>query len=135
MLSLVAEGVFTSFPDLRVMLVECGFAWLPPLLWRFDKDWRGVWREVPWVKGLPSEQVAAHFCATTAPAHLPDDPAAGGQLLEMLDAPALLAYASDHPHDHGGGLAVLLDQLGDSARARVMGGNAAAMFGLAVELG
>ena len=46
-LSLVSEGVFERFPDLRVSLLECGFAWLPPLLWRFDKDWKGVWREVP----------------------------------------------------------------------------------------
>ena len=49
-LSFVSEGVFERFPDLRVVVAECGFAWLPPLLWRFDKDWKGVWREVPWVK-------------------------------------------------------------------------------------
>ena len=61
MLSLVSEGVFERFPDLRVVLIECGFAWLPLLLWRFDKDWKGVWREVPWLKHRPSEYVAEHF--------------------------------------------------------------------------
>jgi predicted TIM-barrel fold metal-dependent hydrolase len=30
-LSFVSEGVFERFPDLRVMVTECGFAWLPPL--------------------------------------------------------------------------------------------------------
>jgi uncharacterized protein len=46
-LSFVSEGVFERFPDLRVILAECGFAWLAPPLWQFDKDWKGVWREVP----------------------------------------------------------------------------------------
>ncbi len=129
-LSFVSEGVFERFPDLRVVLMECGFAWLPPLLWRFDKDWKGVWREVPWVKRRPSEYVTEHLVATTAPAHLPADPVALTQLLEMMDAPGMLAYASDYPHDHGDGLGVLLDQLSDSDRSRVMWGNAAALYRL-----
>jgi uncharacterized protein len=132
-LSFVAEGVFERFPDLKVVLTECGFAWLPPLLWRFDKDWRGVWREVPWVKGLPSEYVTEHFRATTAPAHLPADPAPVRQLMEMVDLSSLLAYASDYPHDHGDGLGVLLGELDDDAREAVLGGNAAALYGLTVD--
>jgi len=129
-LSFVSEGVFNRFPELKVVLMECGFAWLPPLLWRFDKDWRGVWREVPWVKQPPSEYVSEHFRFTTAPAHLPLDPSALGQLLEMMDAGALLAYASDYPHEHGDGLPALLDQLDEHTRRAVMAGNAAAVYGI-----
>jgi predicted TIM-barrel fold metal-dependent hydrolase len=129
-LSFVSEGVFERFSDLRVVLAECGFAWLAPLLWRFDKDWKGVWREVPWLKRRPSEYVVEHFRFTTAPTHLPDDAAAVGQLLEMMDAPALLAYASDYPHDHGDGVALLLEQLTEDERRRVMWANAAALYGL-----
>ncbi len=80
-LSFVSEGVFERFPELRVVLSECGFAWLPALLWRFDKDWKGVWREVPWVKRRPSEYVREYFSFTTAPAHLPADATAVAQLL------------------------------------------------------
>jgi uncharacterized protein len=83
-LSFVSEGVFERFPDLRVVVSECGFAWLASLLWRFDKDWKGVWREVPWLKHRPSEYVRDHFRFTTAPAHLPSDPVPLGQLLEMM---------------------------------------------------
>jgi uncharacterized protein len=129
-LSFVSEGVFNRFPDLNVVLMECGFAWLPPLLWRFDKDWRGVWREVPWVKQPPSEYVGEHFRFTTAPAHLPHDPGALGQLLEMMDAGALLTYASDYPHEHGDGLPALLDQLDEPTSHAVMAGNAAAVYGI-----
>jgi predicted TIM-barrel fold metal-dependent hydrolase len=130
-LSFVSEGVFERFPELRVTVIECGFAWLPPLLWRFDKDWKGVWREVPWVKRRPSEYVREHFRFTTAPAHLPDDPAVLDQLLEMLDGPGMLVYASDHPHEHGDGLTALLDRLSDEQRLRVMRGTAAELYGLA----
>ena len=74
--------------------------------------------------------VAEHFVATTAPAHLPSDPVALEQLLEMTDAPAMLAYASDYPHDHGNGVGLLLDRLSDDERERVMWRNASALYGL-----
>ena len=66
-LSLIAEGVFDRYPDLRVCLAELGFAWLPSLLWRFDKDWKALWRETPWVRDKPSIYVRKHFRATTSP--------------------------------------------------------------------
>ena len=130
-LGFVSEGVFERFPDLRVVVMECGFAWLAPLLWRFDKDWKGVWREVPWVKRRPSEYVHEHFRFTTAPAHLPGDPAAIDQVLEMLDGPGMLVYASDYPHDHGDGLAGLMGKLTAEQRHELMWGTAAELYRIA----
>jgi uncharacterized protein len=133
-MSLVSEGVFDRAPSLRVALLECGFSWLPPMLWRFDKDWKAVWREVPWVKERPSEYVKRHFRATTAPAQLPPDAAHVAQLAEMLGASDLLVFASDHPHVHGdeGSLDALLDVVGDDGRAAIMRRNAAELYRLAV---
>ncbi|MGN6867530.1 MAG: amidohydrolase family protein [Solirubrobacteraceae bacterium] len=131
LLSFVSEGVFERLPDLRVMLIECGFAWLPSLLWRFDKDWKGVWREVPWVKRRPSEYVHEHFRFTTAPAHLPSDPLAVDRLLEMMGGPGMLAYASDYPHEHGDGLPALLARLSGEQQRRLMSETAAEVYGLA----
>jgi hypothetical protein len=122
--SLVAEGVFADIPELRVALLECGFSWLSTLLWRFDKDWKGVWREVPWVRDRPSEVVRRHIRLTTAPAHLPRDTAALRQALELLDAGAMLMYASDYPHDHGDGGERLLAALTVDERAAVLADNA-----------
>jgi uncharacterized protein len=130
LLSFVSEGVFERFPDLRVVLSECGFAWLAPLLWRFDKDWKGVWREVPWVKRRPSEYVREYFRFTTAPMHLPADGAVLDQLLEMMDGARNLVYASDYPHEHGDGLPALLDRLSDEQRRGVMYETAAAVYGI-----
>lgn len=128
--SLVTEGVFTEVPDLRIALLECGFSWLATLLWRFDKDWKGVWREVPWLSDKPSEVVRRHFRLTTAPAHLPRDPAQVRQALDLLGAASMLMYASDHPHDHGDGGARLLSALTPVELSQVLHGNATEWYRL-----
>ena len=46
LMSLVVEGAFDRYPDLRVICVESGFAWLPAFLWRFDRLWRALRREI-----------------------------------------------------------------------------------------
>ena len=127
LLSLVAEGVFETFGDLGVVFAECGFAWLPSLLWRFDKDWKGVWREVPWVKGRPSEAVRRHVRLTTAPAHLPSVPEEVAQVVEMV-GPGMLLYASDAPHDHGASGGALLRDLGAGDVEAILRGNATAFY-------
>lgn len=128
--SLVAEGVFERIPSLRVCLAECGFSWLPALLWRFDKDWKAVWREVPWVKAKPSQYVYRHFRATTEPAHLPPTAAQTAEVLDMIGARDFLMYASDYPHDHGNGAERLFAALDDHAGEAVLYGNAAAFYSL-----
>jgi uncharacterized protein len=128
--SLVSEGVFERFGDLKVVLLECGFAWLPFLLWRFDKDWKALWREVPWVKRRPSEYVQEHVRMTTAPAQLPSDPAMLARLPDLMPVAEMLLYASDHPHRHGGGIEPLLDLLDADGRTAVLAGNATALYGL-----
>jgi predicted TIM-barrel fold metal-dependent hydrolase len=131
MMSFVAEGVFSDFPELRVVFLECGFAWLPPQLWRFDKDWKGVWREVPWVKERPSQYVRRHMRFTTEPAQLPADPEQIAQVVAMV-GPELLLYASDHPHRHGDAGERLLAALGEEDAEAILRGNALAFYGEAL---
>lgn len=128
--SLIAEGVFDELPELRICLAECGFSWVPSLLWRFDKEWKGVWREVPWVKGKPSEYFYRHFRATTQPAHLPRDTQQAAEALDMIRARELLMHASDHPHDHGDGAQRLYAALDDGAAEAVRRTNAAGFYTL-----
>jgi predicted TIM-barrel fold metal-dependent hydrolase len=134
-LSLVAEGVFDKYPDLRVCLAELGFAWLPSLLWRFDKDWKALWRETPWVRDKPSVYVRNHVRATTSPTLIPGRTPVSelAQLAEMLDAENLLVYSSDYPHDHGNdALGSLLAVLGAKGRQAVLRQNAAAFFDITI---
>ena len=134
-LSLIAEGVFDRYPDLRVCLAELGFAWLPSLLWRFDKDWTALWRETPWVRDRPSAYVRRHLRATLSPTLIPDRVPARelAQLADMLDAGHMLLYSSDYPHDHGSdALDNLLGVLSEADQERVLRGNASDFFGIPV---
>ncbi len=63
-LSLVAEGVFVEFPALKAVLIESGITWLPAFLWRFDKTWRGIRTETPWVDRPPTQIVRDHIRLT-----------------------------------------------------------------------
>ena len=36
-ISIIAEGVFDRFPELRIALIEGGFVWMPSLMWRLGQ--------------------------------------------------------------------------------------------------
>ena len=72
LVSFVTEGVFQKFPKLKLVLIESGFTWLPPLLWRTGKLWRGVRPEVPWLDRSPAEIIRDHVRLTLQPIDAPD---------------------------------------------------------------
>jgi predicted TIM-barrel fold metal-dependent hydrolase len=132
-LSLVAEGVFERHPSIRVVLSELGFGWIPSLMWRYDKDWKALWRETPWVHERPSAYIRRHFRATTSPTQIPRRVTGFEveQFVGMLGASEFLMYSSDYPHDHGeDGSDKLLAALDTEGREAVLRGNAATFYGI-----
>lgn len=129
--SLVVEGVFDKFPTLRVAFIESGWSWLPAHLWRLDKEWKGLRREVPWVRRLPSEYVREHIRFTLQPLDVPADATLLPDLFEQLESPDLLMFATDYPHWHFDAPAALAPGiLPDYLRSKVMAENARTFYRL-----
>jgi hypothetical protein len=126
--SMLAEGLFVQFPTLRVAFLEGGFAWAPSLLWRIDKDWKGLRRTVPWMHELPSETVRRHVRFATAPVNA-GPPELFSDVIQWL-SPELLMYSSDYPHHHNDDVYALLETIAEEARPGVMAENARAWYGL-----
>ncbi|WP_206020813.1 amidohydrolase family protein [Roseococcus sp. SYP-B2431] len=98
LLSLLAEGVFSRFPTLKFVLMESGFTWLPPFMWRAVKMWRGLRREIPWVDRSPADIIRERVRITIQPADAPPDPAQMRRTLEMIGADEMFLFSSDYPH-------------------------------------
>lgn len=132
LISLVTGGIFDRFAGLRVALIESGVSWLPSLLWRLDKEWKGLRREVPWVRRPPSAYVREHVRLTTGPLDLPPGPAALPELVDQLGADDLLMFGSAFPEHHADHRAAEIGRrLPDGLARRVLGDNARAFYRLA----
>lgn len=129
LVSLIFEGTFERYPLLRVAFVEWGFSWLPSVLWRMDKAWKGLRVEVPWVKRRPSEYVIDHVRFTTEPIDEPDDPEAFAQVCKMARAERTLLFSTDYPHWDNDSVSYVLGKLPVALRGRVAHDNARELFG------
>jgi predicted TIM-barrel fold metal-dependent hydrolase len=128
LLSLVAEGVFAKFPQLKVVFTESGFCWLPAFMWRASKTWRGVRAEVPWVKRPPYEVIREHVRLTIQPIDEPPDPAMLEQVIEQIGSDEMLMFSTDYPHWHFDGTDALPRQLAGSLARKVLYENALATY-------
>lgn len=99
-ISMVVEGVFDRFPDLRVALLEGGFIWMPSLMWRIDKEWKGLRSNTPWVKRPPSDYMRDHFRLSVQPVGAPPKRDYILQTIEQLESDSMLMFATDYPHWH-----------------------------------
>ncbi len=127
--SLVCEGLFQEFADLRVVFIEGGFAWLPPLMWRLDKNYRGLRSEVPWLQKLPSEYIRAHCRATTQPMEEPENAKQLNAIIEMIGQEDFLMFATDYPHwDFDAPDRAIPSSLGSRLRAGIFSGNARTLY-------
>lgn len=125
LLSLIAEGTFDRFSELRLACVEGGFTWVPSLLWRLDKEWKGLRRDVPWVRRAPSAYIRGHVRFTTQPLDAPPGSGALARLLEGTDLEELLLFATDYPHWHFDAFA---DAVPSELRAARLDENARAFY-------
>ncbi len=131
LISLVCEGVFASFPGLRVLFVEGGTAWLAHTVWRLDKNFKALRSTTPWLRKRPSEYVFDQLRLTTQPLEEPDDPEQLAQVFAMIHAERTLCFATDFPHwDFDDPRRALPKILAPELRRRILYDNAAELYGL-----
>lgn len=129
--SLVMEGTFERFPELKVVLIEGGFAWLPPLMWRLDRSWELMREEVPEVKRPPSEYIREHIWTTTQPVEEPERPEHFHELLRQMDMDDRLMFATDYPHwDFDAPTSAFPRDMDKDLRDNILAGNARNLYGL-----
>ncbi|MCZ7647482.1 MAG: amidohydrolase [Planctomycetota bacterium] len=128
LVSLVFEGVFELFPALRFALIEGGFGWLPHLLWRMDKEYKGLRQQAPRLKRLPSEYARDHVKLGTQPIEEPRKSVHLPQLIDMLGGDEMLMFATDFPHWDFDPPSILPKSLGEASIRRILHDNAAGFF-------
>jgi predicted TIM-barrel fold metal-dependent hydrolase len=128
--SFVFEGVFEKFPTLKVGMLEGGFAWVPPLLWKMDMDWKGLRHQTPWVEKLPSEYVKDHIRFATQPMEEPDQPDALKHVINWMEGERTLMFATDYPHWDWDDPAMTLVGFPEETRRRIFSTNALETYGL-----
>jgi predicted TIM-barrel fold metal-dependent hydrolase len=97
-LSLVCHGVFERFPELMYVIAEGGFAWAAEIMWKLDRDRKGLGDEVPWLRLAPSEYIRRNVRFTTQPMVEPAKKEHLPVLLDMVCAEETLIFSSDYPH-------------------------------------
>ena len=94
--SMIFDGIFQRFPNLRVGVVELGASWIISWMKHLDQSYKAFRRlqDLSQVKLLPSEYVMKHIKIT---------PFAGEDIGWLLEngAEDLLMFASDYPHHEG----------------------------------
>ncbi|WP_427919211.1 amidohydrolase family protein [Streptomyces sp. cg40] len=127
LLSIVGEGTFQAFPDLRVTFQEGGFTWLPSIWWRMEAKRKGARRDVPWLNEPVWELLRDRVRFTVAPldAGPPEELA---RIVRWLGSDDMLMFASDYPHRHDDDIQVLLDAMTPPAQEKLMSGNARAFY-------
>ena len=126
----VINGLPERFPNLDVVWIESGLAWLPFLMQRLDSEYMLRSSEAPLLKRKPSEYMGDMYY-TSQPmetTHLD----ALRVTFDMINAESQLMYSSDYPHWDFDLPSVIYDLpfLSDQARQAILGGNAQRLFKL-----
>lgn len=129
-ISLITNGVFDKFPNLKVALIEGGFEWIPFMMHRMDSAYKSLRQETPWVKRMPSDYFKENMRFSTQPW---DDlsPKQFLNIIDMMETDKMLMYSTDYPHwDFDPPERTLPPKIPESLRRKIFYENAADLYGI-----
>jgi predicted TIM-barrel fold metal-dependent hydrolase len=126
--NLIFSGTLERFKTLKFIFLEYGWAWLGPLLWRFDAAWKAGRHSVPWVTQSPTDYVRQRIRLTSEPAlEVPD--AQLDRVFETIYADQTLLFSSDYPHWDADEPGFVFRKVDPQIRRRIFAENAIETFG------
>ncbi|MCK1993223.1 amidohydrolase [Peribacillus muralis] len=131
-MSLVCEGTLVKFPKLKFVFIEYGFSWMPSVMWRLDKNWKGLREEIPWIKELPSNYIKRNIRLGTQPSEEPFKRTHLLDIIEMANAEDMLLYCSDYPHWDGDPSDKVFSQFPEKMKNKIFHENAKETFNLGI---
>jgi uncharacterized protein len=96
MTNLLINGIPERFPNLKIIWIESGLAWVPFLAQRLDNEYLMRSAEAPLLTKLPSEYIKDFFY-TSQPIESTNLKALQ-VTMEMINAESQLMFSSDYPH-------------------------------------
>jgi len=123
------NGIPERSPNLPVMWLESGLAWIPFLMQRLDDEYMMRSSEAPSLTKRPSEYMR-EFYYTSQPMEYMGNMDALRVTFEMMDARNQLMYASDYPHWDFDLPSKIYDLpfLSEEDKRKILGGNALKLF-------
>lgn len=126
--SLVFEGVFVEYPDLKWVFLEGGLAWIPHFLWKMDKLWKGVRESIPWLDSPPSQYIRENIRFSTQPIEEPEKREHLAQLFDMIHADETVVFSTDYPHWDNDNPKAVLNSISPDTRRKVFTENALELY-------
>jgi predicted TIM-barrel fold metal-dependent hydrolase len=130
---LASSGVLERFPDLHVVMVECGAGWLAWAMERMDEAYEEHhWWVNPKLQAPPSEYVRRQ-------AHVTFGADASAVINRSITGIDPLLWASDYPHPEGtwpetqATLTRLFGDVSDDERDAIVGGTTARLYRLGAD--
>ena len=129
--SFILEGVFSRYPNLKVVMIEGGFAWVPSVAWRLDAHWKRMRDEVPFLVEPPSHYMKRNLWYTTQPVDEPERPDDLRQIFDWIGWDRIL-FATDYPHwDMDNPELAFRCRMSEPERRMIYADNARTLYGLA----
>ncbi|GAA0435644.1 amidohydrolase family protein [Lentibacillus halophilus] len=125
--SMVFNGVFEKYPNLKLVMIEAGFTYAPALMKKMDQQYKALRHEVPWVKRLPSRIIQEHVRFTTQPV---DELSQKEfmQFIELMGSEDMVCFSTDYPHWDYDSPFQALPALGDDLERKIFRENARAAY-------
>jgi uncharacterized protein len=130
LLNMIAEGVFHEFPDLKVVWADGAADMLTPFIWRFDSFGRPHLEQTPWAPDMPSSYLPDHVYFVNGLLDGPGDVDFADEWLRITGKEDMLMFGSSYPSWQTVGTDDLPSAWTEAQRAKVLGGTAAAIYGI-----